>query len=265
MEIIKMNHDAGFFSVCNINLRTVIGYYTDKKQFCLMDTESQWNHYKDYSENVYEKFFSFKENEFDIEIKKFSESTDEDQFSDYGLINYDFVSPFVEKYFSPNSEVLSIKDFLMDKYNLELSNTICVCYRGNDKMKETNLPTYQDMELKLYDVLSKNPNHKVLIQSDEKEFCEYFKEKNNNFIVIDEIDKISSTPYNAIQYTIPQGNKIKNAQTFLAIMMIMSKSDILITNSGNVGMWICLYRGNNKNVHQFLSPKGTTEKYWISN
>ena len=265
METIKMNHDAGFFSVCNINLRTILGYYSEKKQFCLIDTESQWNHYKDKSENIYGKFFSFKEDLFDVEVKRFSESNDEDQFSDYGLINYDFVSPFVQKYFSPNNEVISIKEFLIGKYNLNPSKTICVCYRGNDKMKETNLPTYQDMESKLNEVVIKNPDHQVLIQSDEKEFCEYFKNKNNNFIVIDEIDKINSTPYSAIQYTIPQGNKIRNAQTFLSIMMIMSESDILITNSGNVGMWICLYRGNNKNVHQFLSPKGTTEKYWISN
>ena len=263
MTTIKMNHDAGFFSVCNINLRTILGHYSNTKEFCIIDTKSQWNYYKDQAEDVYNKFFSFKDDVFDVEIKRFSESNDEDQFSDYGLINYDFITPFVKKYFYPNEEVLYIKKNLIEKYDLETNKLISVCYRGNDKSKETNLPTYSDFELKLDEISSNFPDHKILIQSDEKEFCDYFKRKNQNYIVIEEIEKIISTPYSAIQYSIPQGTKIKNAQTFLAIMMIMSESDIVITNSGNVGLWICLYRGNNKNVHQFLSPKGTDKKEWI--
>jgi hypothetical protein len=113
MEIIKMNHDAGFFSVCNINLRTAIGYYSPNKKFCYLDAESQWNWYKDEEGNIYNKFFEFQNTEFDLEIKNFTESSDEDQFSDYSLINYSFVSPFVKKYFHPSLEVISIKNELI--------------------------------------------------------------------------------------------------------------------------------------------------------
>jgi hypothetical protein len=263
MEIIKMNHDAGFFSVCNINLRTAIGYYSSNKKFCYLDAESQWNWYKDEEGNIYNKFFEFQNTEFDLEIKNFTESSDEDQFSDYSLINYSFVSPFVKKYFHPSLEVISIKNELISKYNLDLSNTISLCYRGNDKERETNLPTYNEMESKLSEVISKYPNHKILIQSDEIEFYEHFKEKYNNLIIIDEIFKINKNPHTSSQYNIPSGQKIKNAQTFLAIMLIMSESNVVVLNSGNVGLWVCLYRENNNNVYQYLSPKNSDQKNWF--
>lgn len=264
LEVIKMNHDAGFFSVCNINLRTVIGYYSSNKKFCLIDTEDQWNWYKDISENIYNKFFKFNSETFSVDVKSFTESDDEDQFSDYSLINYDFVCPFVKKYFSPSDDVLILKDELIRKYNIDTSKLISLCYRGNDKMKETNLPSYEEMELKLLEIKQTYPDHRILIQSDENDFYNYFTEKYDDLIVIDEITKIDKNPYTAVQYTIPNGQKIKNAQTFLSIMLIMSESDVVILNSGNIGLWTCLYRGTNKNVHQFLSPKNTTEKNWFT-
>lgn len=259
-----MNHDAGFFSVCNVNLRTVIGYYSSNKKFCLIDTEDQWSWYKDVSENIYHKFFKYNPMTFNTNIKSFSESNDEDQFSDYSLINYDFVCPFVEKYFSPSDEVLSIKNELIKKYSIDTSKLISLCFRGNDKIKETNLPSYEEMEFKLLEIKQKYPDHKILIQSDENDFYNYFTTKYDNLIVIDEIIKIDKNPYTAVQYTIPNGLKIKNAQTFLSIMLIMSESNVVIINSGNIGLWTCLYRGSNKNVHQFLSPKNTTEKNWFT-
>jgi hypothetical protein len=38
----------------------------------------------------------------------------------------------------------------------------------------------------------------------------------------------------------------------------------IVINSGNIGLWTCLYRGNNKKVHQFLHPKNSTEKNWYT-
>jgi predicted O-methyltransferase YrrM len=263
-ELIKVQHDAGFFSVCNINLKTVIGYYSNNHKFCSLDTSEQWNWYKDEPIDVYSKFFKFDKNEFSISPQNFSDSNDEDQFSDYRLINYDFVSPFVKKYFSFSDEVKEIEKNLIQKYNIDLNNTISVCYRGNDKIKETNLPTYEEIEEQLNNLLLKYPNKKVIIQSDELEFCDFMSQKNDNFIIFDEIEKISKTPYAAIQYTIPIGRKIENAQTFLAIMSIISKSEYVILNSGNVGLWVCLFRGDSKKVFQYINHKGSDNPIWIN-
>ena len=45
-----------------------------------------------------------------------------------------------------------------------------------------------------------------------------------------------------------------HAQTFLAVLSIISESAKIILNSGNVGMWACLYRGHTKGVLQYLQP-----------
>ena len=34
----------------------------------------------------------------------------------------------------------------------------------------------------------------------------------------------------------------------------MSKAKLLICTSGNVSLWIALFRGNNNNIYQYLSP-----------
>ena len=119
------------------------------------------------------------------------------------------------------------------------------------------------MENKVIELIKLYPDHKILIQSDENEFYNFFSEKYNNLIFIDEILKMDSNPWNAIQYTVTTGNKVNNAKTFLAIMLIMSKCNSIVMNSGNVGLWTCLYRGNNNNVYQYLSPKNSEEKNWF--
>ena len=56
----------------------------------------------------------------------------------------------------------------------------------------------------------------------------------------------------SVQNYIHNDDRINKAVHFLAIMNIIAKCDQVILNSGNVGMWCCLYRGNANNVYQFL-------------
>jgi hypothetical protein len=258
-----LNHDVGFYSNCTINLRSIIWECVKIKKFYSIDTSRQWSRYKDYDGDVYSKFFKVTDDNFEIVDFDFTNDKEEEQFSDYRLINFDFVTPFVKKYFSLSDEVIEIENQLIDKYNINFHNTIAVLYRGNDKCKETNIPTYEDMDIKLHDVVKTYPNYKILIQSDEIEFCDFMIKYNNSFI-IKEIEKINKTKDNPIQHFIPVGSKVRNAQTFLAIMSIISKCNIVILNSGNVGMWTCLLRGHVKNVHQYLNPKKHNNFYWIN-
>lgn len=260
---IIMHHDVGFFSNCTITLRALMEETRQSKTFFSIDTSKQWSYYKDSNEDIYNKFFETSEEIFEVTDEKFSKSNDEDQFSDYGLINYNVVNPFVKKYFKLNQEVKNIEKKIIQKYQIEFDKTICVLYRGNDKCKETNLPTYEDMDIKLSNIVEKYPNHKILIQSDEIEFCDFMLKYKNSF-VIDEVEKINKTKENAIQHIIPIGNKVSNAQKFLSVMSIMSKCDVVLLNSGNVGMWVCLLRGDFKNVYQFLNPKKPHDFYWIN-
>ena len=92
----------------------------------------------------------------------------------------------------------------------------------------------------------------LLIQSDEIDFIDYIKSYYPESIIIEEIKKIKKSPL-AIQYTINSGNKLSQSQLFLAIMKIISKTSKIILNSGNVGLWCCLFRGNSIGVYQYVN------------
>lgn len=242
----------GFFSNCNEILRSTIS--TCVKNNCLfeLDLSNCWSWYKDnQNDDVYEKFFKPNSKNFEIIQGNFLTVGQGDQYSNYKLINYDFVNPFVEKYFTLSDEVMFIVDELVVKYNIDFEKTIAVLYRGNNKINETNIPSYENVNTKLSEIKDNYPNHKIIIQSDEQEFCDFMLTHKNSFVFHESI-KTNRSPSSHIIQVVPQGYKVYNAQIFLAIMFIISKCDVVLLNSGNVGMWSCLFRGNAKNVYQYL-------------
>ena len=261
-EIITATHDAGFFSVCNINLLTVMDYFNRCSRFCKLDTSNQWSLYKDEPGDVYNQFFNYNPNPIDIEPQSYITGDTEIQFCNYKLINYNFVNPFIYKYFSFSDKVLEIKKQLLHKYDISPTNTISIFYRGGDKYKETNLPSYEDMESKLKEITNLFPNNKIIAQSDEIEFCNYIKSQYNDVIVFDECKKISKDMRSAIQYHTGQGERVINTQTFLAIMSIISETQHIILNSGSISMFICFFRGNADNIYQYYCPLHTNDIFW---
>ena len=174
----------------------------------------------------------------------------------YSKINYQDVNFFVEKYFSPSDEVLKIKNDIINSYNIDVDKTISVCYRGNDKVNETKIPSYDEILLKIIEIKSKYPTHRLLIQSDEIEFCDFILDKFPDSLIIKETKKINKTTTNLVgnvQRTTPVGERVRTAQIFLAVMYLMSETSHVIMNSGNVGLWICLFRGNSNNISQYLN------------
>jgi len=81
--------------------------------------------------------------------------------------------------------------------------------------------------------------------------------------LIEETKKLNKTT-NAVQYTIPKGSRLENAQTFLSVMSLISDCSDVILNSGNVGLWICLFRKNSDNVSQYLNKiNSNTKAEWL--
>jgi hypothetical protein len=119
---------------------------------------------------------------------------------------------------------------------------------------------------KIQSVHNQYPNHKLLIQTDEVGFTEYVKTKIPDFIQFTEVTKVASNK-RATQFHIPIGGRLLHAQTFLAIMQILSRCDKVILNSGNVGMWVSLFRNNTDGVYQYLNIHGSNtllKNIWIS-
>lgn len=254
-NIVEIGYNAGFFSCSTVRLKSILTHYNDFKTLPIVDSSTLWPNYKDKDEDITPYFFKTLDDIFEIQHKvELTFAEEQDQFSDYSKLNFEDINPFIKKYFTPSDLIMTISNDLINKYHIDVNKTIAILYRGNDKFRETIIPDYQVMEKEINLVLNQNPDHKLLIQSDELDFYEYMKPIFPNAITIDEAFKMKKQA-NAVQFIIPLGQRTEHAKIFLSIMQIISKCDHVILNSGNVGMWVCLFRNSKKNVDQFLMDK----------
>lgn len=264
MSVIS-RHNAGFFSCCSVKLEDIVDYIRKTQQLpTYVDSSEQFVWYKPpvSSDDITYEYFEHYDN---IEIAgnylsimsffanlKFHSHY---QFTDYSTINYNSVCQVLKKYFSPSINIRNIIKKIEDKYNLEYENICVLFYRGNDKITETKLCTYDEYLIYANSIIANNPNIKFLIQSDETGFIEFMRDKfpNNSFYFKDEIRHISKCN-STVDLVMPYTN-YEFSKYYLAITIIMSKCKFIVCGSGNCSLWIMLYRGNNNNVYQNLNGK----------
>ena len=244
---IKVNHTkAGFFSCCTVRLSLIINYTNNKLKLPNeIDCSNTFNRYKvnktnDITYDFFEKYENIITNNFNFNDKIIFNSMT--QFTNYTHIDFNNISPFVKKYFTPSNQVRVIIEDIEQKYNLKYDNICVLYYRGTDKKQETTKCNYDDYLIYVNEILKKHIDIQFLLQSDEQNFIEFMIKKlpNNTFHFNDEI---KDTEKNSISF----------AQKFLSIIQIMSKCKFIICGSGNCDLWTILYRGNMNNVFQSLN------------
>ncbi len=252
-----IKHNAGFFSCCSIILEKIQQHYNETGYLPHIDSTRTWLQYKDdINQDVTPLFFKRKKRpKFSSPKIKLTKAVEEMQFSNYADINFETTNPLINTYFNLSNRVKNTVNKLIEENNLNLENTIAVYLRGNDKSLETNIPTYEEMLSKIKDVKEQFPEKQILIQCDEQEFYEYCSKHYPNILYFENILKISHNKNKHVGQEVKKGEKVNQAILFLSIIKIISQSSTIILNSGNVAMWICLFRGNVKNVYQYLSPK----------
>ena len=260
MSII-INHNAGFFSCCSIRLLKIIEYFNiNKKLPSIVDSSAQFNWYKNNNNNnnnnsnddiTFHYFNNYNNIDIDIVYNNTINYISDRQFSDYSKLDYNLI-PFIKKYFSPSSEIITIIQNIETKYNINYNDICVLFYRGNDKNRETKICNYNEYIDKANMILDKNPNVKFLIQSDETEFIEtILKTFPSSFYFIDEIRHVKKCD-STVDILLKNTNYIYS-KYYLAITIIMSKCRYIICGSGNCSMWIIFYRENSENVYQNLN------------
>lgn len=258
--MIKITHNSGFFSCCSYRLFKIIEYFNKKK--CLpetIDTTNSFTWYKPENrleQDIITDYFTLTADE--IEYNKnieLSQKVFDVQFYDYKKLYFDDFNPFINKFFTPSDDILSIVSSIENKYNLPDYKNLCVLfYRGNDKMKETIPPSYSDFFRKALELKRKNENIRFLLQSDESEFLTaMLKLFPDSIVFIDQIRHINKDcdTVDRVYY----GNNYNFSKNFLAIIIIMSKCSHIICTSGNCSLWVIFFRGNANNVIQYLNQK----------
>ena len=244
----------GFFSYCSVSLMQIIQYLEKNEKLPdIVDRSEIYTTFKINEQDDISSLFFIPNNqnitiEYSDEIIKYK---DDMQFENYSTLNYEVINPIISKYFTLSEDILNIVSFMEQKYNINYDTTCCVFYRGNDKITETNIPSYNIM---LNKIKSLNLDVKqYLFQSDETEFLVYFNSIiKNNIIFNDEIIHISRRITSINHVTNDRNIRLKYIKQFLAIVYIMSKCKYVICTTGNISIWITYFRGNSINVYQYL-------------
>jgi hypothetical protein len=258
--MLKVTHNAGFFSCCNVRLREIINYFNEnQEQPKTVDSSSQFILYKPryllYNDITH--VFFVNDETTNIYYKKninISSETSEDQFSNYKLLNIEDIKPFIGKYFSPSQEIIEIQKKLISKYKINTNNCIAIYYRGTDKYKETILgefSKYDEMINKIKETVAYK-NSSLLVQSDSRQFLNYMKQKHNSVIIIKENKtSIANQGIHLEKDNIGNQNYV-DIKILFASFLILSKCKYLICSSSNCSLWMMYYRGNTENVYQYL-------------
>lgn len=253
-----ITHNAGFFSCCSIALTETIIDFNLNKGLADIDRTKQYSNYKSNpAQNLIPLYFN--EGTQDIPYNGEARLTTDKtyfQFSDYRLLCFDEVKPFMDKFFTPSQHVLDIVEMYEKKYNIDYENTCGVLYRGNDKNRETTIASYEDFNQKTSDVIWEHSPApvRIFVLPDETEFLQFLQNQWENVFTPDELPHMRKKD-SAMFFELPIHERAEYGAKFLAAIIVMSKCKHLITHSGNVSMWCVLYRGNTEGAHQWLNDR----------
>ena len=253
-------HKGGFFSCTFSALNSIVQAYN----YCKIlprniNLDACLSMSCDSSENLYDAFFRIKDA---ININSCLGAFSDPNKNMYKIPiifasrpfreqNYNAISPLWNKYFNLNENMQSLCGQLINKYNINPSETLGVYYRGSDKIKEEQLPTYQEYINKAKETLAKGSFKRVVIQTDEEKFKDLFLSSIKNSFHIEELG-FSETGDGVHRELRQKGRgRTKNSEYMLAVVYIFSQLNSLIVNTSHVSYAMCLYRNGVKNVLQY--------------
>lgn len=249
-KILKVVHNAGYFSNMTIRLMDIMAFMKEHK--CLpdeVDSSVQFAMYKD-DPTINLIPYYIEHNDEPIKFKLPKEANKDCmaiQWDDYRKLDLKALAPIMNKYFKPGSYVMDKYNHLKSKYNL--GEYISVFYRGNDKKLETETASYDNFFKKCQEIREIEPNLPFLVMPDECHFLKTFRKQFDNVISFSETP-CTDDNNSSVSFKIPMGSRSEYGATFNASAILMGEGKHLITHSGNCGLWASLYRNNPNNIHQ---------------
>lgn len=169
----------------------------------------------------------------------------------YSELDFAQLRPYVKAFFSPSRAVKNLISEIVNEYLMAPGSYSCLCYRGTDKYTELRLESPQKFSLACNALMLQNNfnSSPLLIQTDDMSAYEQICASLNI-----EHFRITQMPMTREKMAIHLHN-MRNRKEFskllLAVNLLISKSKILVTHTGNMALWQFLYRGNSVNTIQF--------------
>lgn len=166
---------------------------------------------------------------------------------DYSTLPLRALNLEAQKFTAPSRSVLAIGESLEKEYGLNLTNLIGVHYRGTDKYLEIPVSEISNWEAAIENARHGLIKPRILVLSDDFGILNHFKAKFDGSF---SIDKLTSGSGDIGAHFTKKANPLQEAQIFLALVYIVSKSSKLITHTGNGALWEVIYRGHTEGVTQ---------------
>lgn len=257
---VKVTHNAGLFSCFSQRLSAIIRYANQNKTFPdYVDSSEQFRMYKvDPSIDITDSLIQ--PSKILIPYGGYVHFTD--QFTDYSNLDYTRLNPIISKYFTVSDIVYNQLNNFINKYNIDLSNSCSIFYRGNDKRTECQLATPETFIQKAQIVRENYPSIKFFVQTDDSRFLNLFMDIFKDAIYLKELQTISNDSM-SVSASLPREERLEHAINLLAAVNVVARCKYLITHSGNCGYWACLYRGNSNNIIQHFTSESNKAYGWL--
>lgn len=257
-----LHGDGGLCSCMTVALIEIVKFAKEHEMMPRVDRSKQFMHHKvNKEEDITHRFFLMQKSREYVHVnwKYIPADVDKDcmsiQFDNYKFLDYANLNRYVSQYFTPSVEVFQKMSELFRYFESSeeiRQNCVTVCYRGNDKARETEVATYENFFAKCDEIQARRKDVKFIVLPDECTFKKAFKERYENSIFFDEVtctDNRNSMP----MFECDVDKRIERDQYFLAALLLSSMSSEIVTHSGNVGLWLSLYHKTNQNIHQIYN------------
>ena len=250
-KALKLLHDAGFFSNCTVTLQNLtVLHPTDGHIEVVWPTQKMWRNLTGSRENLFNDYFKPKDHS---QTKRMRFVPRFNYHGFYEDLHFKKLNAYISNYFNPSSLVENRIQQFFDKYRICPNKTIGVCYRGTDKVIEVAAISPLRYVSEVKKLLKKHSDFRVLVQTDQKQVRDYFlSEIGSAAFYIEEMPVTcsSSAMHIATEKTI---SNFELGINLLAAVKILAQCKYLVSHTGNVSLWILLYRGSARNCCQ-LQP-----------
>jgi len=251
MNVLECLWNCGFYSnqfqvFCSLLILMTHGIIPDK-----IDYSMGFKHFKkDPDQDIYPLFHKINSYQ-TIDIFREIDLPDANKYQKH-LYNFEIYNQIIKKFFNPSDIIKDRKNYLLEKYQVDTSKTISVLYRGTDKGSELKLATPEQYMSVVKCILRENNDFKVLLQTDQTQVIHYFHEELGDKLIV--FEETPSTTTNRVIWSLMEQNgadSIDWSQWFDAALRCVSDCRYVVNHTGNVGMFMNLYRGNLDGVYQF--------------
>jgi hypothetical protein len=253
---LKLLHDAGFFSNCTVTLQSLTVLYPMEGYIeVIWPTQNTWRDVDRSRENLFHEYFQ----------PKHPSSAKEMQFVPrfnyhgfYEDLHFKKLNTYIHNYFNPSSLVNNRIQQFVEKYHIRPEKTIGLCYRGTDKATEFPAVSPSCYLLEVQKLLKKYNDLRVLVQTDQKQVRDYFLAEIGSAAFY--FEEMPVTCFSSAMHIITE-KTISNFElgvNLLAAVKILAQCEYLVSHTGNVSLWIFLYRGSPRNSCQ-LRPTAVND------